>query len=482
MESYWHKTARCGEFPALEGDRETEVAILGGGMAGVLTAYLLKERGVDALILEADRVGSGTTGSTTGKITAQHGLIYATLLSDFGKEKAREYAKANMQAVEQYKTIVEAGRIDCGFETADSYVYSRNGTAALKAETEAMKRLSLDAEYLARAEELPFETTGAVRLKNQARFHPLKFLYALAGGLNIMEKTRVLDVKDDVAFTARGKVRFRHVVFACRYPIINIPGYYFLRMSQQRSYLVALKNAAAMKGMYLDANDGGLTLRPEGDVLLFGGFDIRSGKNPTGGKYTGLLQRARSFYPECELEAQWSAEDCRSIDNVPYIGRYSESTPNWYVATGFNKWGMTGAMAAANILVSAILEGKEGPSVFAPARFEVAASAKNLAGDVSETVAGLAKGIFSVPEETFSGVERGKAALAEFEGERVCVYRDDSGRTHILPSRCSHLGCRLEWNSDDLAWECPCHGSRFDVDGAILDGPTVKPMGQEENS
>ncbi|MCE5236196.1 MAG: FAD-dependent oxidoreductase [Clostridiaceae bacterium] len=478
MASYWHQTAQGKEHEELAGDREADVVVIGGGITGVLTAYMLKRAGISSVILEADRVGGGTTGGTTGKITAQHGLLYAKLLSEFGKERSREYAAINLEAVERFKEIIDAEGIDCGFTRADSYVYALQDATALKEEAEAMRRLSFDAEYVGLAKELPFPTAGAVRLKDQAYFHPLKFLYALAEKLTIFERTRVLEVKDGAVHTKLGSVRFKHLVFACRYPIVNIPGYYFLRMSQQRSYLTALRGCADLKGMYVDANSNGPTLRPAGeDVLIFGGFDVRSGKNPAGGKFTSLLQQARTFWPGCELVAQWSAEDCRPIDNVPYIGLYSEAEPAWYVATGFNKWGMTSAMAAATILTGMIAEGKDTLKVYAPARFEVAASAKNLAGDVGETVSGLLKGIYSVPEEAFQNVERGKAALAELDGERACVYRDDSGRTHVLPSRCSHLGCRLEWNADDTAWECPCHGSRFDIDGAILDGPTVKPMG-----
>lgn len=477
MESWWHQTARGKEFPALEGEREAEVVIIGGGITGVLTGYFLKKRGIEAVILEADRVGGGTTGGTTGKITAQHGLFYTGLLRDFGKEKAREYARANMRAVKAFFELAEAENIDCALTKADSYVYALHNAAVLKEEAEAMRRLELDASYVSETEELPFPTAGAVRLRAQAHFHPLKFLYALSEQLTVFERSRVLEVKDGAAICERGSVRFKRIVFACRYPIVNIPGYYFLRMSQQRSYLTALSGCAPIGGMYVHANDNGLTLRPAGDVLLFGGFDVRSGKNPAGGKYVTLLQQSRAYWPDCELKAQWSAEDCRSIDNVPYIGLYSEAEPNWYVATGFNKWGMTNAMAAAQLLTDMIADGKETLKVFLPARFEVAASAKNLAGDVGETVSGLAKGLFSVPEEAFQNVERGKAALADYDGDRVCVYRDEGGRAHVLPSRCSHLGCRLEWNADDTAWECPCHGSRFNVDGGILDGPTVKPMG-----
>ncbi|HWS30253.1 MAG TPA: FAD-dependent oxidoreductase [Clostridia bacterium] len=480
MESYWNQTAQAKEYPALTGERETDVVIIGGGITGALTAYRLKEMGVEAVILEADRVGSGTTGGTTGKITAQHGLLYAKLIADFGKDCAKEYAGANARAVKRLKGIVDSEHIECDFMPADSFVYSLRDADALKEEAEAMKRLDLDASYVSKTPELPFSTLGAVRLKDQAHFHPLKFLYALTEKLTVFENSRVVEVKDDTAYTKLGSVHFKRAVFACRYPIINAPGYYFLRMSQQRSFLAALRGCGEIKGMYVDENDNGLTLRPYKDVLLFGAFDVRSGKNPAGGRFLNLLQQARALWPELELTVQWSAEDCRSVDNLPYIGRYSEAQENWYVATGFNKWGMTNAMAAADILSGMIAEGKETKKVFSPGRFALAPSAKNLASDVGESVSGLLKGVYSVPEEAFPNIERGKAALAEFEGMRVCVYRDAGGRTHILPSRCSHLGCRLEWNADDAAWECPCHGSRFTVDGAILDGPTVKPMGGED--
>ncbi len=478
METYWNQTVQKEkENEELTGEHDADVVIIGGGITGALVSYKLKEKGIESVILEADKVGSGTTGGTTGKITAQHGLLYAKLITDLNKDRAKEYAASNTRALKQIKKIIDKEQIECDFTIADSYVYSMRDVDELKEEAEAMKRLDLDASYVSKTEELPFSTLGAVRLKNQAHFHPLKFLYAIMEKLTVFENSRVVEVKDNTVYTNKGSVHFKSVVFACRYPIVNAPGYYFLRMSQQRSFLSALRGCDEIKGMYVDENDNGLTFRPCKDALLFGGFDVRSGKNPAGSRYLNLLSQARPFWPNLELIVKWSAQDCRSVDNVPYIGLYSETEDNWYVATGFNKWGMTSAMVAADILSSMIAEGKETLKVFSPARFVLAPSAKNLASDVGESVSGLLKGLYSVPEEAFPNVERGKAALADLEGMRVCVYRDASGKPHILPSRCSHLGCRLEWNADDTAWECPCHGSRFTIDGAILDGPTVKPMG-----
>ena len=490
MASIWQEKGES-EAPraSLEGELETEAAIIGGGLTGVLTAYRLQERGMEACILEADTVGSGTTGGSTGKVTAQHGLIYAKLIHTFGRDKAKEYAKLNSAAVEEYAYLIEKEGIECDFVRCSAYLYSREGMAELREEADAAKRLGINA-VLSEVTKLPFPVDGALCFPDQARFDPLAFTRGLAAqvekkGVRIFEKTRVTGVENMRVLTAEGAVQAKHIVFACHYPIVNIPGYYFLRMSQQRSFAIALRGVQPVSGVYLDVQQGGLSLRSarfrDEDVLILAAYDVRSGKNSVGGKYRELLSAARRFYPECGLVAQWSAQDCRTADEVPYIGRYSPDTPDWYVATGFNKWGITNAMVAAERIAAMIAgEKKAEESVYDPARFKLLPSMKNLAGDVGNTIAGLAKEAFSLPEETLSALPRGEGSIVEHEGEKYAVYRDEAGEAHILPSRCPHLGCRLEWNPDDRSWECPCHGSRFDVDGVILSGPAVRGLKREE--
>lgn len=493
MASIWReKNGGIVPRAQLQGEFETEAAVIGGGLTGILTAYRLQEQGIKTCVLEADAVGSGTTGGSTGKITAQHGLIYAKLIHDFGRAQAREYARQNSRAVESYARLVEKEGIDCDFVRCSAYVYSHSGMAALREEGEAAKRLGIDA-VLAEVTKLPFPVDGALCFPEQARFDPLAFTRALAAcvermGATIFEKTRVTGLEDMRILTAQGMVRAKHIVFACHYPIVNIPGYYFLRMSQQRSFAVALRGVPSLSGVYIDQQQGGLSFRSarfgEEDVLILAAYDVRSGKNTVGGKYRELLSAARKLYPDCELVAQWSEQDCRTVDEVPYIGRYSAETPNWYVATGFNKWGITNAMVAAGRLSSLIMgeAAEEEESVYNPARFKLLPSMKNLAGDAGNALAGFAKAAFSIPAEKLTTLPRGEGSIVEHAGEKYAVYRDEAGETHVLPSRCPHLGCRLEWNPDDRTWECPCHGSRFGVDGEILSEPAVYGLAQEKDN
>lgn len=490
MTSIWREKNGGGDAPRqrLAGELQTEVAIIGGGLTGILLAYRLRERGIETCVLEADTVGSGTTGGSTGKVTAQHGLIYAKLIREFGRAKAKEYARLNGAAVEEYAYLVEKEGIECDFTRCSAYVYSRDGMAALREEADAAKRLGLNA-MLADVTKLPFPVDGALCFPDQARFDPLAFARGLAVraeemGARIFEGTRVTGVDGMRVLTEQGTVQAKHIAFACHYPIVNIPGYYFLRMSQQRSFAIALSGAPALSGVYIDQQQGGLSFRSarfrDRDALILAAYDVRSGKNTAGGKYRELLSIARRFYPDCELIAQWSAQDCRTADDIPYIGRYSAETPNWYVATGFNKWGITNAMVAAERIAARIAgEAEAEDSVYDPARFKLLPSMKNLAGDVGNTIAGLAKEAFSLPEETLSALPRGEGSIVEHGGEKYAVYRDEAGEAHILSSRCPHLGCRLEWNPDDRVWECPCHGSRFSVDGEILSEPTVRGLERE---
>ncbi len=483
MRSVWHiKNETAAVRNPLSGEVKTDTAIIGGGIAGVLLAYRLQRQGIDTVILEADTAGSGTTGNSTGKITAQHGLIYGRLIREFGEAAAAEYAAVNSAAVAEYETIIQKEGIDCDFQRCNAYLYTRGDMAPLRAEVEAAKRLGLDAA-LADVTKLPFPVKGGLCFFNEARFDPLAFTRGLAAaaeeyGAVIFEKSRVTAVEDMTVRTENGSVQAKHIAFMCHYPFVNTPGYFFLRMSQNRSFALALSGVPPLSGVYLDVEEGGLSLRSarfgEEDVMILSGYDIRNGKNHAGGKYGELLAAARRFWPDCTLLAEWSAEDCRSVDEVPYVGRYSAETPNWYVATGFDKWGFTNAMAAAKRIGDMIC-GAPLPeqSIFDPGRFKLLPSMKNLASDAGNTVKGLMKEAFSLPEETLATLGRGNAAIVEHEGEKYAVYREENGTVHIISARCPHLGCRLEWNADDKTWECPCHGSVFSVDGEILSGPAV---------
>ena len=428
MDSIWRDAERP-EFPALEGEARTDVLVVGGGLAGVLCAWYLTQAGLDCLLLERNTVGSGVTLGTTAKITAQHGLMAGPLIRALGQDRARLYVRANLDAVEEYRRLC-AG-LDCDFETADSLVYSRDDRELLEREVEDLRRLGCPAVFQKRAEELPFPVAGAVKVPGQARFHPLKFLAGLARELNIREHTAVRDVRGRRVLTDRGTVAANRVVIASHFPFLDRFGGYFMRLYQERSYVLALENAPRLEGMYRDADGGGLSLRTAGKYLLLGGGGHRTGKPSLG--WRPLREAAHRYWPRAEVAAFWATQDCMTLDGAPYVGPYGGRTDGLYVVTGFQKWGMTSAMAAAQVL-TAMLTGREHPAqaVFSPQRR------------------------LPLPALAANGME----AAADF--------------ALPLPRRCPHLGCALRWNRTERTWDCPCHGSRFTRDGQLLDGPADK--------
>ena len=469
MDSVWSKTCEIEKREALPGDIEREVVVIGAGMAGILIANALQKSGREVVVLEAGRIASGQTRNTTAKITSQHGLIYSGLIDTLGEEKARQYAAANQKAILEYKTMIQEREIDCDFEETDAYVYAQE-ESVLKKEAEAAASLGLPASFVQKTE-LPFPNAGAVKFTNQAQFHPLKFLRAITEKLEIYEDTRVIKVEEQIVYTNHGNVRAKKVVFACHYPFVNFPGMYFTRMHQERSYVLALENAARVDGMYIGEGEITYSLRNYGELLIFGGENHRTGENREGGRYQALREKAAELFPGCREAACWSAQDCITPDNVPYIGRYASSKPDWYVATGFHKWGMSSSMVSAMILRDLIC-GIENPfaEVFAPDRLD----GQDISGIMCEgahAVKGLSKRFFQLPAETASELTKGSGGIVMLEGEKVGVYKDEDGKLYAVDVRCPHLGCQLEWNPDELSWDCPCHGSRFDRFGKLISNP-----------
>lgn len=425
MRSLWKATASLPEFPELVGDVRTDVLIIGGGIAGILTAYLLHEKGVKYVLVEKGRICSGTTGNTTAKITFQHGLIYDKILKSDGTEAARKYLAANRAAFDKYAEL--CGKTDCDYEIKDNYVYSTDDRRKLEKEVEALEKIGYIAD-LCENVPLPIKTVGAVKFPDQAQFNPLKFLSSVAEGLNIYENTFVREMRGNTAVTDKGKIHADTVIAATHFPFINKHGSYFLKLYQHRSYVIALENAQDVNGMYVDECDTGLSFRNYEGLLLLGGGGHRTGKK--GGNWAELRAFAAKKYPNSREKHFWATQDCMSLDGIPYIGRYSAKTHGLYVASGFNKWGMTGSMTAAMLLSDMILGKRNGfASVFDPSRSIVK------------------------PQLFINGAEA------------VCNLLTPSKK------RCPHLGCALKWNEAERSWDCPCHGSRFTEHGRVLDNP-----------
>ena len=507
MESIWRKQTE--EIKPEKGvpsskvqDTQWDVIVVGAGMTGLLTAYYLKERGKKVLVLEADRIASGQTERTTAKITSQHNLKYSKLIQTLGMKKANMYAQANEAAIREYEWLIKKCGIDCQFERVPAYLYTLKGAEALEKEAEAASHLGIKT-YLTDQTELPFPVKAALCFRNQAQFSPLQFINYLAAVLEIWEHTKVIDVKGEQVLAekvawAAGKnssaeakaamtgdktspakekivLTAEHIVLATHYPLKNIPGFYFLRQHQERSYVLALSGCKKITGMYYGIDEDGLSVRYAGDYLLLGGSSHRTGENEIGGTYAFLEKSAAQYFPGSKVEARWSAQDCMPHDGIPFIGRYSIFTPHLYVATGFQKWGMTSAMIAA-MIVRDKLCGVDNPyaKLFRPQRLNLRASIGNLIVDVGMSVKGLTKGLLHRPGHTVASLQPGHGGIVTVDGKRYACYRDKEGELHRISARCPHMGCELAWNPDEKSWDCPCHGSRFDVDGKLLDNPAKR--------
>lgn len=427
VNSIWEESAKRVCFAPLKESKSTDVLIIGGGITGILCAYMLKSVGVDCILLEADRICGGITKDTTAKITLGHGLVYDKMIKRFGEERARLYLEAQIKAGEKYADMCR--EIACDYERKDSYVYAMNDRKKIEREVDAINRLGVKAAF-SDAPSLPFQVAGAVRVKDQAQFHPLKFAFAIAQDLPIYENTKVLELMPSKAITQYGTVTSKKTVVATHFPILNKHGSYFLKMYQHRSYVLALDGAPEVNGMYVDESDKGLSLRNHHNLLLLGGGAHRTGKQ--GGCWQELERFAETHYKGAEIVGRWATQDCMTLDDIPYIGSYSKHTSGLYVATGFNKWGMTSAMVSAMILSDLIRE-KSNPyaEVFSPSR----------------------------------SILRPKLAVNAFSSIMGLL-------TPTVP-RCPHLGCALKYNPVEHTWDCPCHGSRFTASGKLINGPAT---------
>ena len=437
MDSLWMEQCEIPKFSVLTEDVDTDVLVIGGGAAGILTAYFLNQAGVKCRLVEARNILSGMTQNTTAKITSQHGFIYSKLLKMFGEERAKMYYDANQQSLRQFSKMAQG--IDCDFEVKNNYVYSLDEHRTLYDELAALMKLNISFDYEENLP-LPFSTDGAICFADQAQFHPMKFFISIARGLPVYENTFVQKLvfpdrteRHFTALTDKGKIHAEKVIVATHFPFLNSHGSHFLKMFQHRSYVLALSDAPDFDGMYIDASGYGLSLRNYKEYLLLGGGAHRTGKK--GGNYTELACMANKYFPSAVERYRWAAQDCMTLDHIPYIGQYSRHTRNLYVATGFNKWGMTGSMTAAMLLKDLILEKEnEYTALFSPSRSILR---PQLAVNAAEAVSNLM---------TFS------------------------------TKRCPHMGCALKWNPSEHSWDCPCHGSRFTEEGRIINNPAMRDM------
>lgn len=496
--SVWLETVERPSFPPGDHgvDLEVDVAVVGGGITGLTTAVLLQRSGAIVALIEADQVGAGTTGSTTGKVTSQHGLIYADLFDRHGEERARAYADANQRAIDTVHGLAELGGADVRFEWAPAYVYttSPDGRGAIEREHRCAVTLGLPANLTSETD-LPFDVEVALRFDDQAHLHPGHYLVGLArqlveGGGVIVEGTRAVGVDEhsDGAIVRTssaigdGRVRARHVVIATLMPFLDVGGY-FAKASATRGYGVAARvRGVVPNGMHISTGSPTRSTRPwhDGDrhgVIVVGEGHPTGQGDPRPGRWGALERWAGEHFDIESFEYRWSAQDYTTIDLVPYVGKMPLRR-HTYLATGFNKWGLTNGTVAATLIVDAIA-GRSNPAreTFDSTRlggpYTIArAVVANL--DVGrEFVTGWLGRILSAPADELA---LGEGGIVDVDGKTVAAYRDGRGVLHAVSATCTHLGCTVRWNGAERSWDCPCHGSRFDLDGNVLTGPAVAPL------
>lgn len=488
--SYWVDSSPAPEHPSLASDATADVVVVGGGIFGLTTALLLQEGGLDVVLLEAARVCTGVSGYTTGKLSSQHQLKYASLRDRYDEETARRYAAANEAAIDQVEAFATRHGIDCAFERRPAFVFARDDDELeqLEAEVEAASGSGLDASFVTETE-LPFEVRGALRIERQALFHVRRYCLGLArafleAGGRIHERTRVVDVEDGdeevVAITRAGRrVRARHLVLATLVPFLDRGGY-FARLTPMRSYIVAARvPAPALRDMHISAGDPIRSLRPAagGQLVLIGGESHLVGQEPdTWERYRALEAFAREHFGAEEITHRWSSQDFVSVDGLPFVGRMP-LTDRVLVGTGYAKWGLTLGTAAAMDLAAQV-RGQEAPwgDLFDARRVGpgTAMGATERGLDYTKRMVGDRARALRAPEA--ESLEPGQGAIATHGGERVAAYRSATGELRVLSPVCTHMGCYVTWNPAETSWDCPCHGSRFGTDGRVLQGPAVRDL------
>jgi len=491
--SFWLEHAATA-YPPLSHDLDVDVAVIGGGITGVTAAHLLKQAGKTVALLEMNGVGYGATGYTTAKLTVGHNLIYNELTKAYDAETASRYARSNQEAIEQVARIVREQAIECDFERAANYVYteSNESVGRVEREVEAARAAGVDAE-LTTETDLPYTVAAAVKVDDQAQFHPWKYLSALAravdgAGSYVFESTRATDVRSGspcVVETSRGRIRAGHVIVATQLPFLD-RGLFFAKAHPTKSYAIAaaVEQRSAPRGMYISVDEPTRSVRStagdEGQrILIVGGEGHTPGAEPdTRRRY----ERLEGFLDDrfgATAEYRWSTHDYSPVDKLPYIGRLRRGDERILVATGFAKWGMTKGTLAASMLTDAILgQANEYADLYDANRLDPQRAAATFAKE-NVAVAGFFFRDRVRPRPGNDEVDRlapGEGLIARIGGKQYAISRGDDGALVTLSARCTHLGCIVGWNTADRAWECPCHGSRFAADGTLVQGPATKDL------
>ena len=491
--SYWVESTPQTNYPNLSKDIDTDVLIVGGGITGILTAYMLSKSSLNISIVEADKMAMGVTANTTAKITSQHGLLYDYLLNSFGFDIAKGYLDSNEEAIKIIENIVKKENIDCDFTKQDAYVYTcdKLSTQRIVDEVSSVTSLGLNAEYVIECP-LPFPIEAAIKFPNQAQFHPRKYLLSLLPilekrNVNIFENSKVVDIKHIKdkyeVYVNDHKITTKYLIMSSHYPIKNFPGMYFIKMYQESSYAIGVEiEEDVFDGMYISCDTPSTSFRNatydnEKKLLIVGGASHKTGATDVNidDSYTNLENYIKSIYPNANIKYRWMTEDCVSLDKIPYIGEFSNFLPNMYVATGYKKWGMTTSHVAAKIISDKIL-GNENlyENIYTATRLEPIKNSKEFGNMLKQSVYSLAIDKLSSPIKSYTELKNDSGGVVDYKGKKLGIYKDKNGKMFAVIPYCKHLGCELSWNNLEKTWDCPCHGSRYYYNGKIITEPTTE--------
>ncbi|ENH97282.1 putative oxidoreductase ordL [Gracilibacillus halophilus YIM-C55.5] len=489
----WQSEQVIQEFPKLNEDKKTDVTIIGGGITGITTAFLLSQQGVRVVLIDRNRVANGTTGHTTAKVTAQHGMIYDEFIQHFGTEYARLYYESQKEAMRQIESIIESLQIDCQYEKQDAILYTNDEKQQKKLEKELTAYQQLDIKGN-EVSELPFHIPAsfALKMSNQAQFHPILYVKGMIDELarndiEIYEQTEAVDIENSdhtiVRTNTQHTIVCDYVVQASHFPFYEGEAFYSARMYPSRSYLAAFSSKEMYPGgMYLSIDQPKKTLRTVThngkELWIVGGENHKTGqyKKQTS-PYQLLQQFAENYLPVGNWEYQWSAQDYTTLDKMPYIGRLNKNRPEILIATGFRKWGMTNSTVAADLLSKMILD-KESRYIdlYRPTRFQADPSLRKLITTNTNVATEYIRGKFAQERHTENEIKPGSALKTKQNGQVIGLYKDNEHKVHAIDTTCTHLGCEVNWNDTEKSWDCPCHGSRFTPEGKVIEGPAIKDL------
>ncbi|MDB5542193.1 MAG: yhfW1 [Devosia sp.] len=475
----WIARSAATAYPTLDASLHADALVVGAGIVGLTAALRLCQEGRSVIVLEARRVGRQVTGRSTAKITTQHGLIYRHLTDMLGREQARIYAEANAAGLQQIIEWIERYDIDCDLEHRDAYVFVDHGAATeqLASEADAARAVGLVADLLNRAP-LPFATGGALRFSDQAQFNPQAYLAGLAAavtsaGGQIFEQSPAVLIDEAArwrAVTSGGNVHAECIVVATNMTVKSPVG--MSKRTQPRMHAVMafrIAQAAAPAGMFISADAPTHSIRvgrdDVGPLLIVLGPKFNTGQDgDVSRRFVELESWTRAHFAAGDIVWRWCNEDYDTADRVAYVGESDpDKAPGFYIATGFNAWGISNG-TAAGLLIADQIVGRRNPwaQLYDPRR--PAPDDFNQSGDTQSMVASV------------DDIRPGGGGVIKAGEEKVAVWRDDAGSLHAMSASCTHKGCTVTWNNADRTWDCPCHGSMFEADGTVIHGPAKKPL------